>query len=314
MRKTANVSIVLLLALYLLWPTIAWSQIALTNDASEDEDFPTVMLENWFIELNYHNVIDDNFSSDAITGDFGWYVLTDQNIAFPMLWEEAYLDVGPIFGLRMNSGITTDQAYAENIILWTVGVSFRVRYTQSKLTLNLQGGQLTGKYTHLTGFEKQSHSSVWSADLIYSSDAGRAQGQSWLTAWEMSVIGSTPWAPQVPLDWGFNELTHNVGRGATNTYSVHTFTSLDVIDLPLSDIMLMPLSIKGSAGKYGDGIKYFGLGAGVGVVVNNRPAAGLYIDKLWGWDNSKFDNWNLNFRFHLSFFETIWWGSTEGEM
>ncbi|NCN25242.1 hypothetical protein COT94_04095 [Candidatus Falkowbacteria bacterium CG10_big_fil_rev_8_21_14_0_10_37_14] len=304
-------TIYVLLVLLLLWSTTGWSQIKLTSDPQVEEDL-MIMPESWFIELNYHNVFDDNFSSDAITGDAGWYIITNQDASWPGIWDDALLDIGPIVGLKMNSGIESDQKYSENIILWTIGTSLRLRYSLSQLTLNLQGGQLIGKFNHLTGFERVRKDAVWSAEIIYESNAGRLQGQFWLTAWQMRLIGSTPWSPQVPLDWGFNELTHNVGEGATNTYSVHASASLDIFDIPMSDIILLPISIKGSGGKYNENIKYFGLGFGLGVLVNNRPAVGLYLEKLWGWDNSKFDNWNLNFKFHLSFFETIWWNTTGG--
>lgn len=262
--------------------------------------------EQWYLQLNYTNIFDNTFSSDAISGEAGWYLLDKIDVS-TNFWGQAKMAIGPFATLSMNSGILNNKDYAEQLILWTAGASFRINFSQSIMTINAMLGQLTGYFTMQSGFETKRQDFIYSGEFSYESNSGRLLGELFIPAWKMSVAVSHPRSPQKLIDWGYQDLTNRLNDYGTNTYSVHASADLDLFDVPFSNKTKMPLTLRGFGGKYNPrNIKYFGLGGGTTYLYDNKPAVSLSIDRIWIWDNGKLDNVALNLTFFLSFFQQLW--------
>ena len=264
-------------------------------------------VKNWYLVLQFSKINDANFKSDAITGEVGWYLFNGIDASWPDVWNDATLSIGPFMSLSWNSGILNNQDYAENLRMWNGGVSTMLSFKQSFMTFNALVGTLVRRYTYASGYvDNPPMDWVFAGKLAYESSAGRAKGESFVPAWKMSLAGSYPQSPQRTIDWGYQELTHRLGDYGTNTYSVHATADLDIFDFGLSTDIIMPLTLRGIGGKYNTSINYLGLGAGTAFIYDKQTAATISFDKVWGWENNKFDNWAINFALHLSFFQQLW--------
>lgn len=296
-----------------LWVTSLLCVIALDANAqkyreaaaAEPEDTPAKL---WYLQLNYTNIQDPGFASDAITGEGGWYIFDEIDAGWEGVWgTDAKMAIGPFASLSMNSGILNSKDYAEQLIMWTGGLSSRITFNSSALTFNVLLGQLTGFFTLRSGYETKRQDFIYSAEATYECDAGRRQGETFVPAWKMAVAVSHPKSPQKLIDWGYQDLTNRLGDYGTNTYSVHATAELDLFDLPFSELTKMPLTLRGFGGKYNQkNIKYFGLGGGTSFIYDNKTAGSLSIDKVWIWDNGKLDNIAVNLTVYLSFFQQLW--------
>ncbi|MEI6378509.1 MAG: hypothetical protein WCO55_02530 [Candidatus Falkowbacteria bacterium] len=260
----------------------------------------------WYLQLLYTKIYDNNFGSDAITGEAGLFIFRGLDVSMADFWGDANLSVGPFFSLSWNSGLLNSTDYAENIQMWTGGAITAISFPKSVMTFNALFGQLFGKFTYASGYVNYRKDWFLAGKLSYESAAGRMTEQWFFPAWKMSIAGSYPQAPQRAIDWGYRELTHRLGDFGTNTYSLHATADLGLFDIPLGGSIVIPLTARGFGGKYNENIKYLGLGGGTAFIFNKKTAAIVTVDKIWGWENSKFNNWAINFALNLSFFQQLW--------
>lgn len=306
LAKTAVLAIFVLLFLA-TWPDNLSAKIKKGKATSQEvmSDGISPGKENWQIDLDYSQINDPNYSSDAISGKFVYYVFPKEDVSREF-WGDAELSYGPLLMINLNSGMLNNQSYTEQVALWVAGGSARVNFTKSYLQFDAMAGEIYGWYTRYSGYESKRRQMVLSGTLIYEDFSGRLNGEWFAPAWKMQITGSIPNSPQVPFDWSYKELTHKLSESSTNTYSVHSLIYLDLFDIKWSESFITPLTLRGFGGKYSESIKYLGLGLGTSFLYNNRPAIVFTLDRLWGWDNNQFSNWQFGVGIKVGFFQQLY--------
>lgn len=257
------------------------------------------------IDIEYNSVLDNSLASDAVCSNAAYY-LNIGDVGVDWLWgDNADLYLGPKVRINLNSGILNNSRYGEQSMLWSVGAAAKVVFPNSKLCFDGEAGELYRSYTMYSGYEDKQKNFIWSGYLYYEDQTGRNKDEWLASAWSLGINGSTPCSPLKTIDWGYNEFTHRLTSGATNTYSVHVDATVSC-DIAWSDQIIEPIILRGLGGKYGTNLKYLGLGIGTEILYDKKSAATVTFDRVWGWDNTRISYWNFGFNFHFSFFTNLW--------
>jgi|GEM_PF-1251577 len=287
-------SITIIILLWLLAMANLSAQGFYDNEEAVAEETTTV--NKWRILIGYSVVDDPKFGSDALDLEAGWYLLDNMDISFPELFPQASLSLGPSVAVRVNSGLLNNQRYAEQIMLWTVGITSRMDFPESFLRVDLNAGELTGYFTQKSGYEERKKSTILSGLIDYRLFSGRINEEWLFTTWNVTLAWGLPWSDQKFFDWGYNQLEHRQTTGGQDVSSIHATAELGLLDLAMSDEFIFGLTVRGLGGKYNSNVKYFGLGGGLDFVLSNIPIISVNADYIWGWDNSTFKNWNFSVR------------------